>query len=136
MKTLSNLIRSYVTVYENDVTAGGDETAGRSKAITQLAARLRELSRKNDKYFWICVTLLIVVLIASLGFVIMFRDQPGAIAGVFVALGASAYGGVWKMVNLWREKVATDVVIEIIAVMKVTEAVELLKKVFLDRLLK
>jgi hypothetical protein len=128
MRALRDLIRPYAEAYTKDVTLGG------SGAVKQLAAKLRDLSRKNDRYFWVCVALLIIVLLASLGFVILFRDQPSVIAGVFAVLGASAYGGVWKMVQLWREKVATDVAIEVVEVLTVAEAMELLKKVFLDRL--
>jgi hypothetical protein len=109
-------------------------TLGGSKVSKQLAERLRSLVQKNDRYFWVCVGLLVIVLFASLAFVMVFRDQPGAIAGVFGALGASAYGGVWKMVQLWREKVATGVAIEIIEALTLAEAMDVLKKVFLDRL--
>lgn len=128
MGDLKKVLDQYLPVLERDVTAGG------SKAVEELSVRLQGLVEKNNRYFWICVALLVVVLLASLGFVILFRDQPAAIAGVFAALGATAYGGVWQMVRLWREKVATDVIIDLLKVMTVPEAVDVLKKVFLPRL--
>src|SRR4051812_35592439 len=104
MKSLENLIRD----------AKGPVTLGPSTKMEGLAGRLRELSRRNEKYFRTCVAILVIVLLASLGFVILFRNQPAVIAGIFTAMGASAYGGARQMVKLWREKVATDVAIELV----------------------
>jgi hypothetical protein len=123
MKSLRALIRPYT----------GDVDLG-SRSMQQLAGKLRDLSRKNDRYYWICIGLLVVVLLASLAFVIVFRHQPGAIAAVFAAMGASAYGGVRQMVQLWREKVSTDVAIELVEVLPEAEALKVLKEVFLKRL--
>jgi hypothetical protein len=75
--------------------------------------------------------ILVVVLLASLGFVIMVRNQPAVIAGIFTAMGASAYGGVWQMVKLWREKVATDVAIELVEILPRAEALKILQDIFL-----
>jgi hypothetical protein len=128
VSNLKKVLDKYLPVLERDVTAGG------SKAVQELSDRLHGLVRKNNRYFWVCVALLVIVLLASLGLVILFRNQPAAIAGVFAALGATAYGGVWKMVQLWREKLATDVIIDLLREMTVPDAVDLLKKVFLPRL--
>ena len=123
MQTLRAVIRPYT----EDVKLG-------SRSMQQLAGRLRDLNRKNDKYYWFCVALLIVVLLASLGFVIVLRNQPGGITAVFAAMGASSYGGVRQMVKLWREKVATDVAIEVVEVLTEAEALKVLREIFLDRL--
>ena len=121
MKSLENLIRD----------ARGPVTMGGPPKMEGLAENLRKLSRRNEKYFLVCVTILVVVLLSSLGFVILFRNQPKVIAGIFAAMGASAYGGVWQMVKLWREKVATDVAIELVAVLPRAEALKILQDIFL-----
>jgi hypothetical protein len=121
MKSLEDLIRD----------ATGPIMLGPSSKMEGLARRLRELSQRNEKYFRACIAILVVVLLASLGFVILFRNQPAVIAGIFTAMGASAYGGVRQMVKLWREKVATDVAIELVEVLPRPEALKLLQDIFL-----
>jgi hypothetical protein len=120
-------LRAIIAPYVDDVTLGARE-------MQKLASRLRKLSRRNERYFWICLLLLGVVLLASLGFVIVFRNQPGAIAGVFAVMGASAYGGVRQMTELWREKVSTDVAFEVVEVLTEAQALKVLREVFFDRL--
>jgi hypothetical protein len=128
MEALRQTILPFVTAYKTNVTLG------KSEAVTRLADRLREVRRRNELYFRICIGLLVAVLGASLAFVIMFREHPAAIAGVFAALGASAYGGVRQMARFWREKMATDVAIEVVDEMTVDKAMEVLEKVFLNKL--
>jgi hypothetical protein len=120
-------LRALILPYATDVSLGSTKMEG-------LAGKLRGLSRRNEKYFRVCIGLLVVILLSSLCFVILFRNQPAIIAGVFTALGASAYGGVRQMVQLWREKVATDVLVELVTVLPQTEVLMLLKDVFLKRL--
>ena len=122
MQSLEDLIRE---------SEGSTVTLGGPNKMEDLARRLRDLSRRNDMYFRACIAILVVVLLASLGFVILFRSQPAVIAGIFTAMGASAYGGVRQMVKLWREKVATDVAIEMVEVLPRADALKLLQDIFL-----
>ena len=121
MKSLEALVRD----------ASGPVTLGGPSKMEGLAGRLGVLSRQNERYFRVCVAILVLVLLSSLGFVVLFRNQPAVIAGIFAAMGASAYGGVQQMVKLWREKVATDVAIELVEVLPRVDALKLLQEIFL-----
>jgi len=124
MKKLRALIGPYV-----DVVAGGED----DRSLSRLTDRLEDLRRRNEKYFIVPVVMIVLLFLTSLGLVVWCREQPGVITAVFGALGCTVFGGVGFMRKLWREKVALDLVLAVMADLPEKEARAVLK-VFVARL--
>lgn len=76
-----------------------------------LRERLEPILDKNRVYFQLCVIFTVVLFVAAIVTVLINLAHPGVIQVVFAALAASTSGAVYLMRSLWREKVATEVLL-------------------------
>jgi hypothetical protein len=84
-----------------------DETPDRHRE--QLRNDLREISESANRYFLICVGMVLILFAGACVLVILRAGHPAEITGIFGATGISFYGIFRQMLRLWKEKVNTDV---------------------------
>jgi hypothetical protein len=77
----------------------------------RLREALKTVGQSNERYFALVMGLLVVFFLASWVLVFMMRGEPTTLGGIFAALGGSVIGGIWMMARMWRQKVATDIIL-------------------------
>lgn len=92
--------------YVNEVVGG---SAPRTEA---LRSQLRSIQRQNTRYFTLTVIMLAVMFLTAMVIVLSGSSRQAAIP-VASILGVSVIGMVRMMLSLWREKVATELLIEL-----------------------
>src|SRR5512140_3758185 len=102
-------LRSVLSRYVDSIQLGEGDRAPLD--VERLREQLRHISRANEHYFGACVVMVMTVFIAALWVALRYADHDGAVKLAFAALGASMIGMLRVMVGLWREKVATDVLL-------------------------
>jgi hypothetical protein len=85
------------------------QLGGSGKTKKGLADKLKVISRNNEKYLLVCVGMLVALFVVSLVLILICRSQPAYLATVMAFTGASVYGGIKKMHDLWRENMATEI---------------------------
>src|SRR4051812_33129279 len=108
MKRLRGVLQSY----SKPITLGGDPTPGAlGFSAERLTADLQAVSRSNEYYFGICVVMVVALFLVMLLVVTRSLTSPDTVKVAIGAFGLSGAGIVRLMIGLWREKVATDVLI-------------------------
>lgn len=79
--------------------------------IDRLREQLRRVSRANEHYFGVCVVMLMVMFVGALWVTLRYTSDAGAVKIAFAAFGVMMIGMMRVMLGLWREKVATDVLL-------------------------
>lgn len=102
-------LRSVLAPYSKEISLGG--SGPNAMSVEQLKLELREVSRSNEHYFAICVVMILVLFLASLWVIMRFLGRPDVVTTAFAALGISTAGLLRAMIRLWREKVATDMLL-------------------------
>jgi hypothetical protein len=92
--------------YVDEVVAGG------SPRTEALRRQLRTVQRHNARYFSLVVLMLAAMFVTGMGVVVSGASQQATIP-VAAVLGISVLGMVKMMLALWREKVATELLIEL-----------------------
>jgi hypothetical protein len=101
MQALRSTIQDYLAL----------QLGGPGKTKKGLAGELKTISRANEKYLFVCSGMLVALFVVSLVLILVCRNQPAYLTAVASFTGVSVFGGIKKMHNLWREKVATDIVL-------------------------
>jgi hypothetical protein len=70
----------------------------------KLQRDLAAVSKTNTTYFIICVIMVVVLFIVSIGVVLTNLNNPDIIKVVLAAFGVSCAGLITMMIKLWREK--------------------------------
>lgn len=127
MRALSHILEHFT----RPVVLGPD--AVDEKQLAALRGHLEALSRGNDVYFKLCVAMTVGLFCATATAVAV---QPWAAEHAAILIGAllaCTCGAVLVMRSLWREKIATDLLIGIVDAFE-GEAVRTLVDVCLRRL--
>ena len=95
-----------------------------------MSADLADISTKNRVYFQICFALVVLLLMASTIFVIVFINDTAKLGTVFGVTGVSVVGLIAQMISLWKQKVTADIVVILLRNLPSTET-----KLVLDVLL-
>ncbi len=89
-------------------------TAGAASARTQeLRDELRRIQRHNGRYFHLAVGMLAATFLAAMGLILFTLSNKSGTTAVASAFGISVIGMLRMMLSLWREKVATEMLIEL-----------------------
>ena len=92
----------------------------------QLRQDLQVVSDKNKFIFFLGVGMILVLFVAALILVWLWRDRPQLITGVFAATGISTTGLIATMFSHWKEKVRIEM---LLALLSGTDDVETIKTV-------
>ena len=76
-----------------------------------LSRDLKGISDQNERYFLVCVGMLLAIFIGACVIAVKYMSNPGLVGGVFAATGISITGLVIQMMKLWKEKVNSDMVL-------------------------
>jgi hypothetical protein len=110
MSDLKSVLTKYAPSAEADL-GGGKKELQREQLRNDLLA----VSAKNKSFFYIGVVMLIVLFVAALLLVWLWRDRPQLITAVFGATGLSLTGIIATMFSHWKEKVRTDMLIALLS---------------------
>jgi hypothetical protein len=102
MKSLRAVLREYV----DPIDLGDHELAPID--VEKLTAQLGEVSRSNEYYFAVCVVMVLAPFLVLLWATLRHAGGTGAITAT---LGASLLVSARFMLQVWREKVTSDLVI-------------------------
>jgi hypothetical protein len=110
MNDLKSVLIKYAPSPEADL-------GGRKKDLqrNQLRKDLLAVSYKNRSFFYIAAGMLVVLFVAALCLVWLWRDKPQLITTVFGATGISITGIIATMFSHWKEKVRTDMLLALLA---------------------
>jgi hypothetical protein len=110
MSTLKTVLASYAKV--EMAKLGGPETS--AVEFDNLRKDLKQIISGNNGTFAICVVMVLVLFGVQLWVALTQPQLVKAAAGVF---GISAAGLIFQMIQLWREKVATEILLGLIPVL-------------------
>src|SRR4051812_22671544 len=99
-------LKRALTGYVNEVVGG------QSTRTDVLRNQLRAIQRRNALYFNAAVAMLVVMFLTAMGIAVSGALQQATIP-IASILGISAVGMVKLMLTLWREKVATEMLVEL-----------------------
>lgn len=102
-------LRSALADYVDGAFAGGAGSA-RTRALVK---RLGEIQRRNTRYFSLAVAMLAVTFLASMGLILFGLSSRSSTMTVASVFGISVIGMIRMMLALWREKVATEMLVEL-----------------------
>lgn len=116
MESLRKVLQQYAG---SSVTLGAKGTrsgSGEAQLIDRDALRqeLKDLSRKNEKYFAIGIVMAAILFIGLIVVAFIQVNQPNAVKIASPIFGTSAAVVVWRMFKTWREKSYTDCVLALV----------------------
>jgi hypothetical protein len=92
-----------------DSLGGDDEQGGRMSAAPaidrdKLKHDLSAVNKANNRYFLVCVAMVVLLFLVSVGVILTNLNRPEIIKVVMSAFGISSAGLITVMIKLWREK--------------------------------
>lgn len=112
MATVKDVLRSYAATSPSL----GSSKAPFSNRSAQLASDLKIVSTSSQTYFALCFGAVIVVFILSAALAARYVDSPQQLSAMFGALGLTLTGLLARMAGLWKQKVASDILLALCAV--------------------
>jgi hypothetical protein len=88
-------------------------TAGAASRTEELRVRLREIQARNIRYFLLPILMLAVTFVIAIVLIVHYAAATAAAAAISSGFGISVIGMIRLMLSFWREKVATELVIEL-----------------------
>jgi len=125
MKDFKRILRRYAP----QVKMGDGEILLRKE---QLKTDLQRLRKSKDWAFSICVGMVVLAFLISIGLVATLFREPDKITILFGATGLSTAGLISVMRGIWKEKVAIDLTIALLENMR-PESFESLLPVILQK---
>lgn len=104
MKSLKSILKRY----DPGVTLGPEEAALNKE---RLKADLQGLRKSKDWAFFICVGMVVLAFLISIGLVVTLFHEPDKITILFGATGLTTAGLISVMRGIWKEKVAIEMTI-------------------------
>jgi len=98
----------------------------------RLKADLQRLRKSKDWAFCICVGMVVLAFLISIGLVVTLFREPDKIAVLFGATGLTTAGLISVMRGIWKEKVAIEMTIALLENMK-PESLESIIQVILTK---
>jgi hypothetical protein len=121
MKNLKDVLAQYSAegprFGDGAIPLGGTAPAV-SPTIQSLKADLEAIRKRNTTYFVCCFVLLVLLFGTCFVLVIFALRNPTLIQSALAATGLSFFGIVAQMLKLWKEKVASDLTLALIADLK------------------
>jgi hypothetical protein len=123
MTSLSTVLQKYAEPgRELTVQLGSDETheeetpekeTTKGPTVDREALRkdLKALKQDNNRYFVVCVVMVILLFVVCVVVILMNLKDAGIVKLAMSAFGVSAAGLITVMTNLWRVKSNTEVLI-------------------------
>jgi hypothetical protein len=104
MDSIQETLREFVT---------SSTALGPSKGRKHMLERLRKINAANARYFNMAAVMLVAAFVVAL--YIIYRHGGDKVAGEAVVgtFGATTTGMTWMMLRFWREKVRTEMLIEL-----------------------
>lgn len=125
MSRLKQVLTSYTAA--PPVMGGQKRESTRNPAW--LAEELRRVSNTSRVYFLLCFAAVLCLLVMVCGIALFFLDKPKTITAVFSALGGISVSGLTlQMANLWKQKVASDLLIIVTGVANEQQMSEIIDK--------
>ena len=109
-----NDLRAVLAKFAADTPKLGGERAaelGDHNAVrfaSDLRNSLQEVSGKNRVYFWICISMILILFIAACWISLGHLQDPSYVRNVFAVTGVSLVGLISQMIRLWKTKVLSD----------------------------
>ena len=101
-------LRLALSEYVDEVTAGVA-----SARTEELRRRLRRIQHRNLRYFNLAAGMLAATFLAAMALVLFALSSRATTIAVASVFGVSIIGMIRAMLLLWREKVATEMLIEL-----------------------
>lgn len=97
----------------SDKLGGGEKAAPPTVKVNKAGLKrgLVQVKKDNNRYFLICVAMVLILFAVSVGVVIFKNDQPDLIKAIMAALGVSSAGLITMMIKLWRDKSNVELVL-------------------------
>jgi hypothetical protein len=125
MKDLKSLLRRYAP----QVKMGDEEIPWQKE---RLKADLQRLRKSKDWAFVVCVGMVVMAFLISIGLVVTLFREPDKITILFGATGLTTAGLISVMRGIWKEKVAIELTIALLENVR-PEAFESLLPVILQK---
>lgn len=106
-------LRALLSRYVEPIQLG--DAAPRPLPVDKIQAELQEVSRTSETYFGACVVMTMAAFLVALWATLHYAMSPETVKLTFGGLGAYLIVIVRTMKGLWREKVATDMVVALAA---------------------
>ena len=88
-------------------------TLGASNKKALLREALDRIRTRNEAYFSVCVGFVVVMFVTAISLIVLHSRQTAAWTATSAVFGISLAGMVRMMLGFWREKVATDMLLEL-----------------------
>jgi hypothetical protein len=88
-------------------------TLGAAPRTDELRRRLREIQAHNTRYFMFPVVMLAALFVVALVLSIHYASAAATTAAISTGFGVSVVAMIRLMRSFWREKVATELLIEL-----------------------
>jgi hypothetical protein len=110
--TLNEVLTRYAT-RATEIKAGSKGPSSEALNLDQFRSEIEAVRSGSRSAFNIAVGMLVVVFVIACAVVLAFVNKPSVIAGVLAASGVSITGVVTTMIRLWKQKVASDILISL-----------------------
>ncbi len=91
----------------------GEVTLGGAPRTDELRRRLREIQAHNTRYFAVPVVMLAAAFVVAIALIVHYAAAGAATAAISSGFGISVVAMIRLMLSFWREKVATELMIEL-----------------------
>jgi hypothetical protein len=88
-------------------------TLGPAPRTEELRRRLREIQAHNTRYFLIPLVMLAVTFVVAIVLIIHYAAATTATTAISTGFGISVVAMIRLMLSFWREKVATELMVEL-----------------------
>jgi len=83
--------------------------------LDQLRSEMKTVVERNKIFFVITFSLVVVIFIGLCIFIVSSLNNPARIKEAMAAAGISIFGPISWMLKLWKEKVATDLILALVS---------------------
>ena len=109
MSQLKSVLSAYAQA--NLANLGGARPKSSAIDLEKLTPQLQQVVQRNNKFFILCVAMILVLFVANITIVLLHHDNLKLVVATSGIFGISAAGLIALMAKLWREKVATELVL-------------------------
>lgn len=110
MNDLRRVLSNFATDTPKLGRGRADKVVGESavRLASDLRSSLQAVSRRNQAYFWICISMVLILFVAACWMSVTHLQDPSYVRNVFAVTGVSFVGLIAQMVRLWKTKVLSD----------------------------
>ena len=108
-------LRNVLAPYLDDTPEFGEQELVSTDVLQR---ELKAVSERNLKFFLVCVGMLVVVFVGAVVAAVVWFDKPTVVTAAFGVTGISLPWAINKMIGLWKDKVAADLLVALIGQLK------------------